>query len=143
MRRSAVPFALAGLALALAPACITPSVVASTGRAVQAEPAALDWQPAGPEALDGFFESVSIEGEAAAALVRIYYHFAPTGTYTGAALVIGGNEPEFQTLSGQWKFGPEGLDLGDGVPVRLLAAPEHLRIESEGGVVTLRRRALE
>ena len=55
MRRSAVPFALAGLALALAPACITPSVVASTGRAVQAEPAALDWQPAGPEALDGFF----------------------------------------------------------------------------------------
>lgn len=143
MKHRAVPFALAGLALALAPACIAPSVVASTGRSVQVEPAALDWQLAGAEALDGFFESVSIEGEAAAAIVRIYYHFAPSGSYTGAALVIGGNEPEFQTLSGMWTFGPEGLDLGDGMPVRLLAAPEHLRIESEGGVVTLRKRALE
>jgi hypothetical protein len=141
--RRAVPFALAGLALALAPACISPSVVDSTGRGVQLEPAALDWRPAGPEALDGFFESISIEGEAAAALVRIYYHFAPSGSYTGAALVIGGAEPEFQTLSGQWKLGPDGLDLGDGVPVRLLATPEHLRLESEGGVVTLRKRALE
>lgn len=143
MRRRAVLLGLAGLAATLVSGCIAPSVVDSTGRGVQVEPAALDWRPAGPEALDGFFESLSIEGEAAAALVRIYYHFAPSGSYTGAALVIGGNEPEFQTLSGQWKLGPEGLDLGDGVPVRLLAAPEHLRLESEGGVVTLRRRALE
>ena len=134
---------LVALPLAVAPACIAPSVVDSTGRSVQTTAAQLEWRAATLEDLDGFFESTSIEGEAAAAISRIYYHFARGGTYTGAALVIGGSEPEFQTLNGNWKLLDGQLDLGDGAPVRVSAATGHLRLESEGGVVTLAQRAIE
>jgi len=127
----------------LAPACIAPSVVDSTGRSVAIAATDVAWRDAQAADFDGFFESTSIEGEAAAAIGRIYYHFAPSGTYTGAALVIGGLEPEFQTLSGRWTHGPEGLDLGDGVPVRASAADGFLRLASEGGVVTLRKQVIE
>jgi hypothetical protein len=131
------------LLVALMPACIAPSVVDSTGRDVEAVDIALEWRPATNEDFDGFFESTSIEGEAAASLGRIYYHFARRGTYTGAALVIGEGEPTFQTLTGQWTLAASGLDLGDGVYVRASAAQGHLRLASEGGVVTLERRAIE
>lgn len=139
--RSLLPLAL--VSLASAPSCIAPSVLDSTGRGIQTSEKQLEWRTATSEDFDGFFESTSIEGEAAAAISRIYYHFARGGTYTGAALVIGGSEPEFQTLNGTWRLLDGQLDLGDGAPVRVRAATGHLRLENEGGVVTLARRAIE
>lgn len=133
----------AWLALALAPACITPSVVDSSGRQVEVKAEQLAWRPATAADLSGLFESVAIEGEAAAALWRAYYHFAADGTYTGAALVIGGANPEFQTLSGSWRLEGGLLDLGDGIPILVSAAEQLLRMESEGGVATFRRAAVQ
>lgn len=135
------------LPLLLAPAwlcaCIAPSVVESSGRAVQVEHAALDWHPAEPAELSGLFESIAIEGEAAASLWRVQYHFSRNGSWTGAALVIGDAEPQFQTLSGSWTLERGNLDLGDGVPLRAEVAPEHMRLTFEGGSVVLRRAAVE
>jgi hypothetical protein len=127
----------------LAPACIAPSVVDSSGRAVALAATQVEWRDAQPADFDGLFESTAIEGDAAAAIGRIYYHFASSGSYTGAALVIGGADPEFQTLTGRWALGTDGLDLGDGVPVRASAAEGWLRLASEGGVVTLHKQAIE
>lgn len=135
--------ALLLLALATAPSCIAPSVIDSSGRAVPVEAAQLTWRPAQPADLAGLFESIAIEGEAAASISRIYYHFSADGHYTGAALVIGGPQPEFQTLSGTWTISDGQLDLGDGQSVAAEYAPEHLRLVSEGGVATLRRAAVE
>ncbi len=119
--------------------CIAPSVVASGGRAVRATDGDESaWRAARAEDLRGLFESVRIEGEAAAALGKVYYHFSPDGTYAGAALVFGGERPEFQTLAGRWSLGEDGLDLGDG-PARAWAAAELLKLETPGGVAVLRR----
>jgi hypothetical protein len=123
----------------LAPACIAPSVVDSAGRAVAPAEAEIAWRTARAADLDGFFESVSIEGEAAAALWRVEYVFSAEGAYTGAALVIGGTTPEFQTLTGRWRLDGDVLDLGEGQTTRVLAAGDHLRLESAGGLVILRR----
>ncbi len=125
-----------------APACIMPSVLDEQARAVEHAPAEVAWQALEAQNLNGLFESVSIEGERAALLWKIYYHFASDGTFTGAALVIGGAQPAFQTLSGNWKLDPNGLDLGDGQPVRASWAPGQLKLESEGTVVILRRVAI-
>lgn len=134
--------ALLWVLLLAAPACIMPSVLDEKHRAVERAPAEIQWRAAKVEDLNGLYESVSIEGEQAAALWKIYYHFASDGTFTGAALVIGGPQPAFQTLSGTWKLDENGLDLGDGKPVRTLAAPDQLKLESEGTVVILKRVAI-
>lgn len=128
--------------LFLAPACIMPSVLDEKARAVDRAPAEVHWRAPRAEDLNGLFESVSIEGEKAVVLWKIYYHFAGDGTFTGAALVIGGEQPAFQTLSGTWKLDEDGLDLGDGQPVRASCAPDLLKLESEGTVVVLRRVAI-
>jgi hypothetical protein len=133
-------FAIAAL---LATSCIAPSVVDSAGRAVATKAEDLTWRDAESADLRGLFESTSIEGEVAASLWRVYYHFAEDGTYTGAALVVGGVRPEFQTLSGTWTLAGGVLDLGEGQTARASAAPEHLRLASGGGVVILRRAAVE
>jgi len=133
---------LAFVLLLAAPACIMPSVLDEKARAVERAPAQVQWRPPQPADLDGLYESVSIEGEKAVVLWRIYYHFASDGTFTGAALVIGGAQPAFQTLSGTWKLDQDGLDLGDGQPVRASCAPDLLKLESEGTVVVLRRVAI-
>jgi len=133
-----LPWAL----LIAAPACIMPSVLDEKARAVERAPADVAWRAPTAADLDGLYESVSIEGEQAAALWKIYYHFASDGTFTGAALVIGGRQPAFQTLSGAWKLDENGLDLGDGKPVRTSCAPDLLKLESEGTVVILRRVAI-
>jgi hypothetical protein len=114
-----------------------------TERAIGALPAEFAWQPAEKGDLQGLFESVSIEGEAAAQLWRVYYHFAEDGTYTGAALVIGGERPEFQTLSGQWDLHAGALDLGDGSRIAAFAATDHVKLETDGGSVVLRRAAIQ
>ena len=127
------------LSLLAAPACIMPSVLDEKARAVERAPAEVEWRAARAEDFLGLFESVSIEGEQAAALWKVYYHFASDGTFTGAALVIGGPQPAFQTLSGTWKLDADGLDLGDGQPVRASCAPDQLKLESAGTVVILKR----
>jgi hypothetical protein len=127
------------LALALLPGCIAPSVVESSGRAVEPAVEQLEWRAATASDFDGLYESIRIEGDAAASLWRVYYHFTPAGTYTGAALVTGGDAPEFQTLSGRWTIQGDTLDLGDGQPIRATAAPGHLRLVTDGGVAVLRR----
>ena len=129
--------------LLVAPACIAPSVVDSSGRAVAPTTSELAWRPARREDLRGLYESVSIEGEAAAALWKVYYVFAEDGSYSGAALVLGAASPEFQTLSGHWTLEGEILDLGEGQTARASAAGEHLKLESDGGVAILRRAAVQ
>ncbi|MBL8863673.1 MAG: hypothetical protein JNK02_16910 [Planctomycetes bacterium] len=136
MSRGTLLLALAALG---APACIAPSVVQSSGRAVALDSAPLEWRPATPDDVAGLFESASIEGEAAAALWRVWYAFAADGTYSGAALVLGETHPVFQTLSGSWTLSDGQLDLGDGQTAPVAAAEDHLRLEGDGGVVILRR----
>jgi hypothetical protein len=133
---------LGGSLLALA-GCITPNVLDESHRAVPTAPAELAWVDARPEDLNGLFESVAIEGEAAASLWKVYYHFDAGGSFTGAALVLGEAGPEFQTLSGAWKLDANGLDLGDGATVRASAAGDRLRFESESGIAVLKRVAVE
>ncbi len=128
---------------ALLTGCITPSVIDSSGRAIAPVTAKHDWRPPQATDFEGLFESVSIEGEVAAALWKLYYAFSPDGSYSGAALVLGGAAPEFQTLSGRWLLDGDRLDLGDGQVVRASADEEHIRLASEGGVAILRRSAIE
>jgi hypothetical protein len=128
-------------AAALTGSCITPSVLERSEREVKApeeELASLAWHDAARDELLGLFESIAIEGEVAGSLWRVWYHFASDGTYSGAALVLGGVDPEFQTLSGTWSLDGGALDLGQGQVVRVQAADSHLRMESEGGAVIFR-----
>lgn len=130
-------------ALLAAPACIAPSVVESSGRAVVAAEDSVDWRAALPEDLVGFFESERIEGEVAASLARVSYLFAADGYYTGAALVLGAEHPEYQTLSGTWRVEAGKLVLDDQDPVELAASAERVRIATADGTLVLRRAALE
>lgn len=129
--------------------CIAPSVVESAGRAVEIAPDQVAWTPAQAEQLDGLFESIAIEGEAAASLWRIHYHLFPlssgalSGTYSGAALVIGGASPQFQTLSGEWTLSNGRLEFSDGSSAHVFASGELLKLESEGGLVVLRRALIQ
>ena len=134
---------LAIATLALAPACIAPSVVESSGRAVAPRAADVAWRPATNEDLRGLFESISIEGEVAASLWKVEYVFAADGTYSGAALVLGGSNPEFQTLGGTWSLAGDVLDLGDGQTARVRAADDRIELSSEAGVLVLARAEVE
>ncbi len=127
----------------LSPACITPNVLDSRARAIEIPAAQVVWRAARAEDFRGLFESTSIEGDAALSAWKIYYHFAEDGTYSGAALVTLGAQPQFQTLSGTWKLDDHGLDLGDGSLAHAFAAQEQLKFESEGGTVILRRVAVQ
>lgn len=133
----------AACCLLLAPACITSSVVESSGRAIAQETDQIAWTPARAEDLRGLYESVSIEGEVASSLWKVWYVFAADGTYSGAALVLGGANPEFQTLSGRWTLDGQNLDFGDGQTARASVAADRLKLESEGGVAILRRSAVQ
>jgi hypothetical protein len=129
--------------LALAPACVHAKVLAQNDRAVAPLAEERVWRPAEPADVHGLYESVSIEGEAAAALWRIYYHFADDGTYTGAALTLGGPQPEFQTLSGTWRLADATIEFDSATTARAAVAGDDLRLETEGGVVVLRRTAIQ
>lgn len=109
----------------------------------RAEPQAPEqWHPLEPAALDGLYESERIEGEAAAALWKIEYHFGADGSFCGAALVFGERGAEFQALGGAWSVPEPGrLRLGDD-EARAQVDGERLRLELDGGVVILRREAL-
>jgi len=129
--------------LCFAPACIASSVVESSGRAVTNTVVDLAWRPVRPEDLRGFYESVSIEGEVAASLLKVYYVFAADGSYSGAALALGGANPEFQTLSGSWTLAGDVLDFGDGQTTRASATDDHLKFDNEGGTAILRRAVVQ
>ena len=129
--------------LALATACVHAQVMAKDDRAVDAHASERSWRPAEPGDVHGLYESVSIEGEAAASLWRIYYHFAEDGTYTGAALTLGGAQPEFQTLSGTWSIADSTIEFDAATRARAEVAGDELRLETEGGVVVLRRTAIQ
>jgi hypothetical protein len=128
---------------ATAAACITPSVVGSSGRAVAPASQESQWVPAQAFDLDGLWESVATEGARSPRCGRVCDVFSADGSYTGVALVLGGANPEFQTLSGRWKHQEAKLDLGDGQTVRADVPDEHLRLSSAGDVAILRRAAIQ
>jgi hypothetical protein len=134
--------ALIGL-LALATACVHAKVLGKDDRAVDARAPERSWRPVQPGDVRGLYESVSIEGEAADSLWRIYYHFADDGSYTGAALTLGGPKPEFQTLSGTWKLSDSTIEFDASTVARAEVSGDELRLETEGGVVVLRRTAIQ
>lgn len=119
------------------------TVVAPEARAVRQEAVEPDWRAASPEELQGLFESVRIEGEAAAALWRLSYWFAADGSYTGAALVFDGERAAFQTLSGAWSLQDGLLELDAGPPARASVADDSLRLESDAGLAVFRRVDIE
>ena len=142
MRSAALRLALAA-ALFAATGCLPSSVVAPEDRdanlglaIAESEWTALD---ADASALDGLWSSVSIEGDAGLALLRVFYHFTPDGAFTGAAL-LATDPPSFQVLSGTWELAPDGLRLGEGSPpARVEVAPDLIRLSGDEGTVVLRR----
>lgn len=137
MQRAALAACLFGAA------CIGSNVVAPTERMAPAGDADLPWAPAAAADLVGFHESVDIQGDAAVALRKIFYLFAADGTYTGAALADDGERLAFQTLTGAWSIGPDGLVL-DGQPAaKCEAAIGQVRITAPTGVLRLRRKPVE
>lgn len=123
--------------------CIASNVVATEDRFVQQPLAALAFAPVPDLQLDGLYESVEITGDAAVSLRRIYYLFRPGGSFTAAALVDAGGGAAFQTLSGTWTNGADGLSLDGTAPVQLEQAGEHLRITAPNGAVVLRRSVVQ
>ncbi len=140
-RRGAQRAALA--ACMLGAACIGSNVVAPTERMAPAFDAEPSWSPASAADLVGFHESVDLQGDAAVALRKVFYLFAADGSYTGAALADDGERLAFQTLTGAWSIGSEGLVL-DGQPAATCeAAAGELRITAPNGVLRLRRKPVE
>jgi hypothetical protein len=130
-------FALSPLALA---ACGSSHPLDKTERAVKVAPEAIAWRVAAREDVIGYFESEHITGEAAGSLRRAFYSFASDGTYSGAALVQDAGKATFQVLSGKWKLTAGSLDLGpDSSPAKAYAAPDRLKLDSEGGSAVFRR----
>jgi hypothetical protein len=131
---------LAALLASVPAACIADSVIDEHARVAAVEDVApVSWLPADPAALPGGWESDGIEGEAAALVWKIYYHFAEDGTYTGAALVLADPDPEFQTLSGTWSVESGALTLNSDAPVPAWIAGERLKLEGPAGTVTFHR----
>ena len=139
MRLSSLVALLAPVSLALA-ACGTSHPLDKGERAVKAAPEAIAWRVAAREDVVGYFESEHITGEAAGSLRRAFYSFAGDGTYSGAALVQEGGKATFQVLAGKWKLTAGALDLGpDSSPAKAYAAPDRLKLDSEGGTAVFRR----
>lgn len=140
-RTSFLPLALT--ALASFGGCIASNVVATEDRMVTRPVAEIVFQPAPALVLDGLFESIEITGDAAVALRKIYYLFAPDGSYTAAALGDVDGVATFQTLNGTWVTSAAGLSLDGAEPVLLEQAPEHLRFTAPTGTVVLRKGTLQ
>jgi hypothetical protein len=121
-------------------ACLADTVIDEHARVAATEAGApIPWLPADAQALPGGWESDGIEGEAAALVWKIYYHFADDGTYTGAALVLADRNPEFQTLAGTWSVEAGALTLNSDPPVPAWIAGERMKLEGSTGTVTFRR----
>jgi len=128
------------VACTLVAACIPSNVVAAEEREVAPAVETLAFTEPMPQVLSGLYESVSIDGDIAASMWKVYYHFAPGGDFSGAALVLVDGQPQFQTLSGRYRIGDDRISLGeDNEPALLAAAKDHLRITSSDGSIVLRR----
>jgi ABC-type nitrate/sulfonate/bicarbonate transport system substrate-binding protein len=138
-RRRCVALACAGLLLA---GCAGSGTLDPATR-MRVEASALEqWRALEAGELEGLYESERIEGEVAAALWKVEYHFDAGGAFSGAALVFGERGPEFQTLNGAWSVPAAGLlRLGED-EARAALDGERLRLELGGGVLILRREAL-
>jgi hypothetical protein len=124
----------------LAPACIPSNVVAPQDRSVAVDPERVPWVPATPSAFDGLYASVSLTGDVAAGLWKVYYHFSPDGNFTGAALLQRMGAPTFEVLAGTWTLADGELRLGaDAEPATAEMAPDLLRLRGAAGTVVLRR----
>ena len=132
---------LAALLAVASPACLASSVLDTNARLAPKEAASqVPWRAAQASEIPGFFAAESIEGEAAASVLAIYYYFLEDGSYTGAALVLMDSQrPSFQTLTGNWTFDAQGLVLDDQAPLPLLAADQRLKLETPLGAVVLRK----
>lgn len=119
--------------------CVSSHVVDDASRAVRVEREESAWRAATLDDVVGYFESVRIDGEAAAALLRVYYSFERGGTYSGAALIALDGGPQFQTLGGTWSLADGVLDLEGGALAHAQVAGEELRLQSDAGEVVLRR----
>jgi hypothetical protein len=125
---------------ALLPACIPSNVVAEADRAVLTPTTQLQWNAPRPTALAGLYESVTITGDIAQAMWRVWYQFAADGAFSGAALVLADGQPQFQTLTGRYRIDGDRLQLGeDTEPAALAAAKDHLKLESAEGTIVLRK----
>ena len=131
---------VAALAAAALPGCIASNVVAPAERMVVQDLGELAFAPAPGLQLAGLYESLDIRGDAALSLRKVYYLFAPDGSYTAAALTESGGTFAFQTLSGSWRSTPAGLVLDEAEPVPLEQCGEHLRLSAPTGSLILIRR---
>jgi hypothetical protein len=127
----------------LSVSCIASSTLSATQRSVASEHIERIWTPASPPDLDGLFESVEIDGEAAAALLRIYYCFNADHTYTGAALTTGAEHAEFATLFGSWELVDGELRLDADERVSASVSGELLRLESTLGTAVFKRASVQ
>lgn len=128
--------------LLLLTGCIASNVVAPGERMVAGSLEQRVFEPAPMLQLDGLFESVDIQGDAAVSLRKIYYLFSIDGTYTAAALAEVAGKYSFQTLDGIWQNDAAGLVLDGGDPVTLEQSGDYLRLLAAGGLVVLVRKEL-
>lgn len=101
-----------------------------------------EWAPVDRESFPGTYAADSIFGDAAANLLDVRYVFRDNGSYSGAALVVGDEGLEYQTLTGSWVIGDSGssLLLDDRTPGLSLGMHEdRIRIASAAGTVILER----
>jgi len=137
---SAARVALFLSAAALLAGCYPSNVLEESDRAVIARDEAIAWGPFPAESLPGAWASERIEGEAAASLVDVRYIFYGDGSYTGAGLVIGGDNPVYQTLDGTWRLAEGRLILDGAEPgVTLEGSGDRIRLSSEAGIIVMER----
>jgi hypothetical protein len=136
VRRSA---ALLLCAAGLLAGCASSEPVAPEARAVKPAAETADWKPAQTATLLGTWHSRLVEGEPAASLLGLYYHFSADGSYAGAALVAG-SPPAFQVQNGHWSLAAGRLTLDEGEePATLEEAPGMLRLTTSQGRVIFDR----
>jgi hypothetical protein len=136
--------ASAVLTLLLLSSCVPSNVVAVADRAVRQPLDSVVWSEADRARIPGFYESERITGEAAGGILRVWYFFCEDGRYTGAALVLDGEAPSFQVLSGKWVLHEGRLSLdGSGEAAHVQVAEDRLLISSPTGSVHLRRVVLQ
>jgi len=139
-RRLATARLLLGLVLLAAlPSCAASNVVAVDSREVKSREDQAPWKPAKVDDLPGSYRSGSIEGSAAASMLKLFYYFDADGSYSGAALVAS-RPPRFQILNGRWSLSKGKLLLGeDSEPATLEVSEDMLRLSTSEGKVVLYR----
>lgn len=120
--------------------CIGSTLLDAEHRAVEPKVIEHQWRPAVADTIPGQYESVEVRGEAAGAMLKVYYFFMAGGRYTGAALVVDRDGPSFQVLTGRWQLVDGQLTLGeDTEPARAEMDGSFLRISTDTGTLVLRR----